>query len=856
MELLCWRVDWQGFGSRGDNDVAASGYGSTDEMRKTMIGSRWRKIFRDLWRYKVRTIIVVISIAAGVSGVGTVAHMYTLMSRDLEQSYAAVLPASATLYTDDSFDDEMVRAVRRLAAVADAEGRRSMLLRFRTRSDRPWQVIELFVLPDDGETRISKVRPEKVFEPDPKSWPPGDWPPPRRTIVLERTSLLVGYLGLSQARLGDEITVETADGRLRQVRLSGLAYDFARMPATFTGRAYGYVDRETLEWLGGAPGYNQLYLLTDNRTDAASVRQVADRVRSYMERAGVRVARVDIARPGELPLQNYFQAITVVLGSLGVLALFLSVLLVTNTIAALLIQQTRQIGVMKAIGARPRQIVVIYAMYALVFGVLALPLALPASRAVTKAFVDFLAYFLNFKTGTFTTPAAVIGLQIGMALLTPVLAALAPVIHAARLTVREAIAGWSAERRRRGDHASSNESKPSALPVASRFMALFPSPIILALRNSLRRRARLALTITTLMLATAIVISVLSVRRSLFETLEVILAASQHDIQVTLVRPHRVAQVERIAQQTPGVAAVESWGSDLAYRLRPDGSEGPAITIAAPPADSLLFTPDVIEGRWLVPGEDHALIINTDVLRFEPDLRVGQNVALKIGNRTTEWKIVGVVRSLPGIPIMYTGQPYLAQITSTIGQTREIRVVTVASDPATQQRVATTLRDALEQAGVSVAVAQTRTEEREQAATLVNIIISFLLTMAILLATVGGLGLAGTLSLNIIERTREIGVMRAIGASNTALNHIVMSEGVAISVASAMIGTLLAMPLGYLFSNAVGLAFLNIPLNYHFALDSAALWMVASVAIGIVASLLPARAATGLTVRDALAYDG
>jgi putative ABC transport system permease protein len=264
----------------------------------------------------------------------------------------------------------------------------------------------------------------------------------------------------------------------------------------------------------------------------------------------------------------------------------------------------------------------------------------------------------------------------------------------------------------------------------------------------------------------------------------------------------------------------------------------------------------VIEGRWLVPGEDHALIINTDVLRFEPDLRVGQNVALKIGNRTTEWQIVGVVRSLPGIPIMYTGQPYLAQITSTIGQTREIRVVTVASDPATQQRVATTLRDALEQAGVSVAVAQTRTEEREQAATLVNIIISFLLTMAILLATVGGLGLAGTLSLNIIERTREIGVMRAIGASNTALNHIVMSEGVAISVASAMIGTLLAMPLGYLFSNAVGLAFLNIPLNDHFALDSAALWMVASVAIGIVASLLPARAATGLTVRDALAYDG
>ncbi len=368
-----------------------------------MIGSRWQKVIRDLWRYKVRTLLVVLSIAAGISGIGTVTHMFTIMSRDLAQSYAEVRPASATLYTDDAFDDEMVRAVHRLPGVAEAEGRRSLMLRFRTAPHRPWQLIELFVLPDDGETRVSKVRPEVVFEPDPASWPLGAWPPSRRTIVLERTSLLVGYLGLTQARLDDAITVETADGRLREVRLSGLAYDFSRMPATFVGRAYGYVDRETLEWLGGAPGYNELYLLTDNPADAASTQRIAEQVRTHLERAGVRVARVDVARPGELPLHNYFHAITIVLGALGVLALLLSVLLVTNTITALLLQQTRQIGVMKAIGARPRQIAVIYAVYALAFGALALPLALLAPQVATEAFVNFLSYFLNFKLGTFTT---------------------------------------------------------------------------------------------------------------------------------------------------------------------------------------------------------------------------------------------------------------------------------------------------------------------------------------------------------------------------------------------------------------------------------------------------------------------
>jgi putative ABC transport system permease protein len=818
-----------------------------------MLGSRWHKVIRDLWRYKVRTLLVVLSIAAGVSGIGTVTHMFAIMSRDLAQSYAEVRPASTTLYTDDAFDDELVRAVRRLPGVAEAEGRRSLMLRFRTAPHRPWQLIELFVLPDNGETRVSKVRPEIVFEPDPASWSSGEWPPPRRTIVLERTSLLVGYLGLAQARLNDAITVETADGRLREVRLSGLAYDFPRMPATFMGRAYGYVDRETLEWLGGAPGYNELYLLTNTPADATSNRRIAEQVRAHVERGGVRVARVDVARPGELPLHNYFQAITIVLSALGILALFLSVLLVTNTITALLLQQTRQIGVMKAIGARPGQIAVVYAVYALAFGALALPLALLASRFATESFVNFLSYFLNFKLGTFTTPAGVIGLQVGMALLAPLLASLAPVLSAARLTVRAAIAGQCEERRRDGMRSSAPARESRAM---SRLAALIPSPVILSLRNALRRRVRLALTLTTLTLATAIVVSVLSARRSLFETFETIQATSRHDVLVTLVRPYRVAQIEHLARQTPGVTYVESWGGTMAYRLRPDGSEGPAISVIAPPARSTLFTPEMVEGRWLLPGEDHALVINADVRRFEPDLRVGQSMVLKIGNRETKWTIVGVTRGLLGVPFMYVSQPYLAQITGAVGQTREIRVVATAPDPVTQRQVATALREALENAGVSVEVAWTRTEEREQAATLINIIISFLLTMAVLLAIIGGLGLSGTLSLNVIERTREIGVMRAIGASNDALYRIVVGEGMAISLASAVIGVALALPLGYLLSNAVGLAFLRAPLSYHFALDGAVIWLAAAAGIGIVASLLPARAAIGLTVRDTLAYDG
>ncbi len=826
-----------------------------------MINPRWRKVLRDLWRQPVRTFLVVLSIAAGVGSVGAVAHMHAIVSRDLALSYAEVRPASAILYTDDAFDDELVRSVRRLPGIADAEGRRSVLLRFKTGPEREWQLIELFVLPDDGETRVSKVRPEPVFDPDPALWMGGTWPPPRRAIVLERTSLLVGYLGLTRARLNDRITIETVDGRLRDVRLAGLAYDFARIPATFAGRAYGYVDHETLEWLGGETGYNELYLAIGDERNPASVRQVAERVRDHVERAGVAVTRLDIATPGKLPLDNYFQAITLILGALGALALLLSVLLVTNTVSALLAQQMRQIGVMKAIGARTDQIAGLYAAYALAFGTLALPLALPLARVATVRFVAFLAYFLNFKLGEVTLPAGIVALQVALGLVVPLLAALAPVLNGAQLTVREAIAGQREERRKQGMRATRSTWEQEQRAgfwslVTRRVAAVVPRPVLLSLRNTFRRRVRLVLTLTTLTLAGAIVIAVLSVRNSMFATFEQLMAASNHDVQASFIRPYRTAQAERIARQLPDVTHVESWGDAMVYRMRPDGSEGPAIGLMAPPAMTRLFLPEVVEGRWLLPDDDNALVISADVRSVEPDLRVGQNLILKIGNRETAWRIVGVVRGMLGIPVLYADQQSLARATGNVGRTREVRIVTATHDPALQQQVAAALQDALEDAGLRVAVVQTRAEQREQSATLFNIIISFLLTMAVLLAVVGGLGLMGTMSLNVIERTREIGVMRAIGASNAALYRIVIGEGITIGLFSAVVGAALATPLGYMLSRGVGIAFFQVPLSYHFAFDGVALWLAAAVGIGALASLAPARAAAALTVRDTLTYDG
>jgi putative ABC transport system permease protein len=131
----------------------------------------------------------------------------------------------------------------------------------------------------------------------------------------------------------------------------------------------------------------------------------------------------------------------------------------------------------------------------------------------------------------------------------------------------------------------------------------------------------------------------------------------------------------------------------------------------------------------------------------------------------------------------------------------------------------------------------------------------FLMVMAILLAVVGGIGLMGTMSINVLEQTREIAVMRAIGAGDGAVIRIVVVEGLLIGMLSWAIGAIVAIPLSIGLSNVVGNAFLRTPLTYTFSASGSALWLAIVIVLAALASILPARNASRVSVRDALAYE-
>ena len=118
---------------------------------------RWRKTFSDLWDNKLRTTLVVISIAVGVFSVGMIAGAYSIISNDMSKSYASSKPANIEITTDD-FDHSLVTSIQHIQGVAAAEGKRFTSLQVRT-SGGQWVSITLIAVTDFTKSSLDLLLP-------------------------------------------------------------------------------------------------------------------------------------------------------------------------------------------------------------------------------------------------------------------------------------------------------------------------------------------------------------------------------------------------------------------------------------------------------------------------------------------------------------------------------------------------------------------------------------------------------------------------------------------------------------------------------------------------------------------------
>ncbi|MEZ4616408.1 MAG: FtsX-like permease family protein [Caldilineaceae bacterium] len=813
-----------------------------------LISPRWRKIMRDLSSNRTRTVLVVASIAVGIFAVGTVQQLRTVILDEMSAIYAQSGSAQANIIVPN-MDDATLESVRRMPEVAAAEGRGQLGVEVAVASGQ-WESLNITVIDDFANNTVNYLLPAGPLPNNPgfdgtrTNWPAKD------EIVLDRASLDANLLpdGLQE---GDQLLVRNEAGRERLLTVAGAIYDPNGFPAAFTGSASGYVTRETFERLGGSSTSSQLVIRVNGTPaellDVDYITEIANKVQDKLERGGLAVQQLFVPEPGQLLFQNIFDSIALLLTPLGLLALFLSGFLVINTISALMAQQTRQIGVMKTVGARRRQIIRMYLGGVVIYSVLALLVAIPLTMVVTGAVLQFAGSFINITFPTFSLPLSVFLIQLSVGLLIPLLAALWPVLRGARVTVREALADTGVG--------------TFSVDLLDRILAGIRGlsrPAQLSLRNTFRRRARLALTLIMLVLGGMLFMTIGSVRASLTSLIEAGLSYNNYDIQISFGGTYRIERIEQTLMAVPGVAEVETWTQTLGTRQRPDGTESNTITAIGLPATSDMVKPTLVGGRWLLPDDRNALVVSTRLLTDDSDINVGDTVLMDFYGQEAEWVVVGIVQVLSGPPNfvpVYINYPYFSRYTNNVMRGDSTQVKIVHNGDYTPESVATAVQERLEAEGYNVGQVFTINLIRRISGGIFDVIVYLLSAMGVLIAIVGALGLTGTMSTNVLERTREIGVMRAIGATDGAIQRIVIVEGVLIGLISWLIGAALAYPAGAAISSGVGQVLFNTDLPYTFSSTGLVTWFVIVSILATVASFLPARNASKLTVREVLAYE-
>ncbi len=800
-----------------------------------MVSVRWRKVLRDLWGNELRTILAIMAIALGILGVGSILSAYAILTREINVNFMATTPASAILYVDKA-DSELAKMVERLPGVAAAEPRRTISARILIGPD-DWRPMLLYAIDDFTAMRVA------TFTSDQGKWPPAD-----RELLIERSSLI-------DSKVGDNVTIRTPNGQNRDLPITGIVHDAAQAPGWQDRVVYGYVTLNTVAYLGETPSFNELRILVSH--DVLNVQHITDvayQIKDYLEQQGRSVSSVSIPKPGEHPHTDQMNSLLYMFEAFGVLALVLSGVLVANIVTALLAQQIRQIGVMKALGARTRQIAGLYFGTVLIYGLVALLIGIPLGQWVGRMYATFTAQFLNFDITSDSIPIWVYAVQIGIGLSVPLIAATFPVFKGSQITIQEAIRDYGIGATPFGTNVVDS--------VIGRIRGL-SRPLLLSLRNTFRRRARLLLTLSILAVGGATFMSAINVGVSWYNTIDSSFEYRHYDIEVRFTQPYSAVQVANLVAGIPGIVRAEPWQQILAVRQRGDGTDGIRFNVTGLPATSGMIDFPVVEGRWLQPGDTNAIVVNHE-LNLSPDwnLKVGDQVTLKFGDKVADWTVVGVAlevgaprRGIGTAASAYVPLDYLAQAANTNGLTSNVRIETAEHDNAFVSAVSQKLEQQFDSASMQRTTIQLTTERKRVLQEHLVVIVAVLMVMAVLVAVVGGLALASTMSISVLERTRELGIMRAIGASTGIVLHVVVTEGIIIGALSWLIALALALPVSVVIGNAAGQIFISTSLAYTFPPAAMLIWFGLILVISIAASFYPAWGAAKLTVREVLAYE-
>jgi len=807
-------------------------------MRGKMVwfAPRWKKVFQDLIHNKTRTLLTLLSIAVGAFAVGVINTYAVIEQSDSQADFESANPASARIYTSP-FNDNLLPSIREIKAVADAEGRSTASGQWvmATRGKTP---IFITALPHTtGKSEINQRLNRINYE-------GSDAHLDKKEIFLERSVSSIPIYP------GDPISIELPDGHIKTLIFKGYIHDATTIPYQFSTTIQGYVSSDTMDWLNNSTSYSMLiFSVTNDKTSENHVSDVANIISDRLKKAGVVVYSIDDYNPGHFYANDLIGGMLVIFNLLGWLTVGLSVFLVVNTMNTLIGQHIRQIGVMKSIGGSTLQIMGMYLVLILIFGFLSFLIAAPLASVLGYRVCQFSAGYINFDLQPFRVVSQALWLEILITFLVPLTSALVPVWWGVHLTVREAISNYGL-----GQEGQFGRGLVDRLFEKIRFLS---RPMAISLRNTIRRKDRLILTLVALTLGGAIFMAVSNLQNSMQAMIQQTEGYQSADVAVRLSKNSRIEKIRNIMMTIPEVEGFEGWKTTFGQLASAGTNNQVEITFSAPPLQSKMIHPILLGGRWLLPEDQNALVIGTSLIKEQPGLKVGDQVFIKIKDKNIPFYVVGVYKmwATSSSPVVYINSSYLDQITDTVGQVSELRIITTKSDLNTEKMVVQNIQNRFKEEGLTISSTQTGVDLHQQNLSQSMVLINFMALIALLISLVGGLGLMGTMGMNVMERTREIGIMRAIGASSREIQGMVIMEGILIGLASWVLSIAVSIPISLALNYGVGASILNGPLDFCFEFQGPLAWLLGVIMIAAISCLLPAWNASHVTIRETLAYE-
>ncbi len=771
------------------------------------------KAYRDLTKRRVRSLLTIGAIAIGVGGIVAIVSTAQNLTQAQSAAYHNASQADVTFWVWDA-PPATARALAELDNVTAAELRNDYFTRCKWNGVN--RDVYLYGLSSFTGPQINQIR---LLGPAPG---PGEF-------VAETT-----VQNLYPVQVGDTISCRARDGSFRKLTLAGFAASPNYPTASILNFATVYAPAQDVQRLLGIGGANQALLKIGDSTQASETAQAAS---DLLDRRGVEHNTPEIRDPQNYTGKRELDALFVLLFVFSIVGLATSGFLVANTLAAMTAEQIGEIGTIKAIGGTRGQVLTIYVIASLLYGLVGTVVGAAAGALASWRLLAYIGGLLNLDIGFTVSPQAIaLGSAVGIGV--TLLAGLIPSIAATAIRVKDALEAY-------GIHSTYGQAWSDK--TLQRLISL-PPLAAMSLRNLARRKMRSLITVAVIAVAVAASLAAQSTSTSVDAAIDGLFETYRADAWAWFDQWVGTNFASSL-KAADGVNTVEVWTLGDAWV-----GASQARLWGVPP-NTILYVPRLVDGRWYTPDEASSIVVSTDLAQ-ENHIRVGDRIEVEIDKKRRTFDVVGItIDNSIFLGSTVAGKVFVPEATVERMENRQGWATFFAMsfdrhDPATVEtrlgELATRFRQY--QMGSDSAFREVQGAKEQS-----RILSLALYAMSLIIGAIGALGVLNTLTLNVLERRREIGVLRAIGATNANLVQVFLTEGLALGLGGWLFGLVLGYPLGLLLVNLMQTVLFHI--DYVFSPAMIAASLVFAIGLAVIASLAPALGAARLRVGQVLRYE-